>query len=165
MAKARSKPQATNTKAADVERKSAEQAVRIRHVEGMRNKMTSGEDVAPMADAGFDTKGLPTIGRTHKENLLAQMKKAGVDVTRPTPGISRMNPDTQMAIGADGKPFMSSAVAKEKAKAGRGFKSIAKRVLRSSGNIISGSHQNVASRQPVEGRPETLSPPRILPKR
>jgi hypothetical protein len=111
--------------------KAAEQAARIRHVEGLR----------------------------------AQMQKAGVDMSKPAPGISRLNPDTQMAIDLSGKPFMSSAAAKEKAKNNRGFKGIVKRILRSAGNILSGSHQNVASRQPIEGRGIKLNPPMKLQKK
>lgn len=106
-------------------KKAAEQAARIRHVEGLR----------------------------------AQMQKAGVDMSKPAPGISRLNPDTQMAIDLSGKPFMSSAAAKEKAKNNRGFKGIVKRILRSAGNILSGSHQNVSSRHPIEGKGIKLNPP------
>lgn len=154
MAKARksSKPSEVDLKAKDAAQKQAEQEVRIRHVEGMRQKMSSGglsgEEISPMVDAGFNPKGLPVVGRTHRENLLTQMKKAGVDVTRPTPGISRANPDTQMGISnVTGKPFMSSAVAKEKSKSRRGFKSLAKRILTSVRETLSGSHQRVGKKQ------------------
>ena len=154
MAKARTKSNLSNTssetvtdvaKASDAERKANEQAVRIRHVEGLRTRMASmgGEDVAPMTDVGFQTKGLPTMARTHREHLLAQMKKAGVDVTRPTPGISRENPETQLRIGPGNKPFMT------RAKPKKTLKGLVKRVFSKVGEVLAGSHLNVAPTKPT----------------
>jgi hypothetical protein len=155
MAKARTKSNISQTssetvtdaaKASDAQRKTAEQGVLTRHVEGLRTKMASmgGEDMSPMTDAGFQTKGLPTMGRTHREHLLAQMKKAGVDVTRPTPGISRENPLTQLRIDPKtNKPFMT------RAKPKKTLRGLLKRVFSNVGGVLAGSHLNVAPTRPT----------------
>lgn len=165
-------------KSTDVKRKNAEEAMRIRHVEGLREQMImteakasrknvttpsknvtrAQEDASGMVDAGFDAKGLPVMGRTLKSNLLAQMQKAGVDVTKPTPGISRLNPETQLRINPkDNRPFMTFAHDKTT------FRGMMRKILSNIGGVLKGSHMNVAptkSRVSPKKSGGRISPPR-----
>jgi hypothetical protein len=122
-------------------KKAAEQAARIRHVEGMR----------------------------------AQMQKAGVDMSKPAPGISRLNPEvfakplakaggvqavTTMAskdpLGI-GKQSKTTRILMTKAKGPSKFKQLVRRIIQGTTDILTGSHMNVS----MQGQPQyggTLRP-------
>lgn len=121
--------------------KAAEQAARIRHVEGMR----------------------------------AQMQKAGVDMSKPAPGISRLNPEvfakplakaggvqavTTMAskdpLGI-GKQSKTTRILRTNPKGPSKFKQLVRRIIQGTTGILTGSHMNVS----MQGQPQyggTLRP-------
>ena len=125
-------------------KRAAEEAVRIRHVEGLRQ----------------------------------QMMDAGVDVTRPTPGISRLNPElfakplttasgvqaiTSMASKDPfgmGKQRKTTTILRKPVKKPSKFKSLVRRIIKTAGSVLSGSHMNVDYKsQPEYGG--TLKPRRV----
>ena len=179
MAKARTKSNLSNTssetvtdaaKASDAQRKTAEQGVLTRHVEGLRAKMASmgGEDMPPMTDAEFTYKSglyakkpfsdaefarlrakntdIRTRSATQRsENatkLAAQMAALGVNPTDP--GISRENPLTQLRIDPKtNKPYMT------RVKPKKTLRGLVKRVFSKVGEVLAGSHLNVAPTKPT----------------
>ena len=179
MTKARTKSDISQTssetvtdaaKASDAQRKENEQAMRIRHVEGLRIRMESmgGEDMSQMVDPeSTDKSGVyakkpfsdAELARLRAKNtdirtrsatkrsenatkLAAQMAALGINPTDP--GISRDNPLTQLRIDPKtNKPFMT------RAKPKKTLRGLLKRVFSKVGEVLAGSHLNVATKPTV----------------
>lgn len=103
------------------------------------------------------------------EKLRQQMISKGIDMgpNAHMPGVSRINPETQLRIGAGEKPFMTVHTPKKST-----FKKLLGKISDVVKPIFSGSHMDVAggkrpkpTPKPVKGKPYSIEMPMNLKKK
>ena len=108
--------------------------------------------------AAYEAKRKPEREERAKkvEALAAQMKKRGIDVDsiKEPRFIGQIG---RLLISKEGKPSID--MRPKPRSAGMKFKSLIKRVLKAAHSVLTGSHLNVAKKQPVTGEPKTAIVP------
>jgi len=103
------------------------------------------------------------------EKLRQQMISKGIDMgpNAPMPGISRLNPETQLRVGVGQKPFMTTHTPKKGT-----FKKLLGKISDVVKPIFSGSHMDVTggkrpkeAPKPVKGKPYSIEVPMNLKKK